>query len=105
MLQKMKFFEKIGPTTFGYIFGGVEAFPIMLLSFYIDDWARLFGAYGVAYILLGIAVILWVVLRFVMFRIRRKTAIIAGLAGWLATICFGFWYYCFGPGALGHSHF
>jgi hypothetical protein len=101
----MRIIDKIGPLGTGVIYWGVPMTIFTVIVVHLEALVRLFGSYGGAYALLGIAVVLMIVFRLLRSRISKRTAVVAGMIGWLVSISFAFWWYCWGPGAFGRSHF
>jgi len=88
----MKIIEKIGPYGVGILYTGVPMIFVAAVGVHLDELCRLFGNSGGAYAFVGISMVLAIIFLFVRFRISKRTAIIAGMVGWLITLSLGFWY-------------
>ena len=85
------------------IFWGASMFFLLLVAVNHKSLTQIFGPKLDSYVLLGVAVILWVISSIFFDRLPQKFALIIGIIGWILTFSLAFYWYCFGPGAFGHQ--
>jgi hypothetical protein len=98
-----KYPHGMGPFGRWIVFWGVSMFFLALATVNHDLLTHAFGSRLDSYVLLGIAVILWMVSSVLIDRIPSHWVIRIGIIGWILTFALLGWYYLFGPGAFGAS--
>jgi len=88
-----------------WIFSGASMF-VMALA--MSKWPLLdyiFGQKASPYVFLGICGIVTIISLVLYDYIPKRLVIPIGIIGWILTLSFLCWFFCFGPGAFGHHWF
>jgi hypothetical protein len=83
-------------------------FPVLVAALLTPLFGRLSKLVGQKYDVYVIVGIIFAIIGTYLYLLNwmpKKWALPMGIAGWLITLALVFWFFFFGPGAFGHSHF